>query len=246
MRNDSMTEPGADDARTFGGLLDVDRVSAWMLGQDLPGRGPITNVVKLQGGSQNNIFRIQRDGAEMVLRRPPRHLRDNSNETMLREARVLRALARTPVPHPELFGACDDLDVTGCCFYLMAPVDGFTPRGQLPPPYAASPEWRKELLAEMVRAAAALARVDHGAVGLSDFGRPDNWSERQVGRWRSQLEGYLKLPGYDAVEIEHVESVGDWLDRNRPAEGQIGILHGDFQFRERDVRPGRTPPGRGG
>ena len=24
--------------------------------------------------------------------------------------------------------------------------------------------------------------------------------------------------------------MGDWLDRNRPAEGQIGILHGDFQF----------------
>ena len=29
----------------------------------------------------------------MVLRRPPEHLRKNSNDTMLREARVLGALA---------------------------------------------------------------------------------------------------------------------------------------------------------
>ena len=66
----------------------------------------------------------------MVLRRPPEHLRKNSNVTMLREALVLRALAGSSVPHPELFGSCADLDVIGTCFYLMAPIDGFTPLGE--------------------------------------------------------------------------------------------------------------------
>ena len=82
----------------------------------------------------------------------------------------------------------------------------------------------------MVRAASALAGVDYLAVGLTGFGKPDNWLERQVGRWRSQLEGYLKLPGYNSIDIPNVEEVGDWLERNRPPRCQIGIVHGDFQF----------------
>ena len=36
----------------------------------------------------------------MVLRRPPRHLRKNSNDTMLREARVLGAIAGSGVRTP--------------------------------------------------------------------------------------------------------------------------------------------------
>jgi aminoglycoside phosphotransferase (APT) family kinase protein len=218
------------DGETFGGLLDVAALNEWIAGQDLPGEGPTTSVVKLQGGSQNNIFRLRRQGAEMVLRRPPEHLRENSNETMLREARVLGALSGSAVPHPELYGSCDDLGVIGCCFYLMAPIDGFTPTGELPDAYADRSDWRAEIPLEMVRAAAALGAVDYKAVGLEGFGRPDNWLERQVGRWRSQLEGYLSLPGYQTIEIAHVQEVGDWLDRHRPAECRIGIVHGDFQF----------------
>ena len=118
----------------------------------------------------------------------------------------------------------------GCCFYLMALIDGFTPTGQLPPPYSQRPPWRAEILFEMVRAASALAAVDHQAVGLTGFGKPDNWLERQVGRWRSQLEGYLKMPGYKSLELPHVEEVGSWLELNRPAACRIGIVHGDFQF----------------
>ena len=52
------TGPRLDD---FGGLLDWDRLQAWIAGQDLPGRGPVRAVTRLTGGSQNNIFRLERD-----------------------------------------------------------------------------------------------------------------------------------------------------------------------------------------
>jgi len=216
------------DHAALDGLVDLDRLDEWMAGQDLPGAGPVTGAVRLQGGSQNNIYLLQRGDTQMVLRRPPQHLRKNSNETMLREARVLAALGGTPVPHPEFFAACDDLDVMGVCFYLMAPIDGFTPPGS--PAYADDPAWPRTLAAEMARGAAALARVDHRAVGLADFGRPDNWLERQVGRWRSQLDGYAELDGYSGSELPHVDLVGAWLDEHRPADCHIGICHGDYQF----------------
>jgi len=208
--------------------VDLTRLERWMASEDLPGDGPVTGMARLQGGSQNNIFLLQRGDAQMVLRRPPLHLRKNSNDTMLREARVLGALAGSDVPHPTFYASCDDLDVMGVCFYLMAPIDGFTPPGE--PEYADDPEWPRHLGEEMAEAAAKLGAVDPDAVGLADFGRPDHWLERQVSRWRGQLEGYAELDGYSGSELPHVERVGRWLEDHRPAECRIGILHGDYQF----------------
>jgi aminoglycoside phosphotransferase (APT) family kinase protein len=173
---------------------------------------------------------MQREGAELVLRRPPQHLRANSNDTMLREARVLAALVGTDVPHPEFYDVCDDLDVIGVAFYLMAPIDGFTPNGELPGAYGTDAAWRERLGLEMARGAASLAAVDHEAVGLATFGKSERWGERQVGRWRSQLEGYSELAGYGTPDIPGVDRIGEWLDANRPSDVHIGVIHGDYQF----------------
>src|SRR3546814_7660481 len=57
-------------------------------------------------------------------------VRDGSNQTMLREARILAALRDTTVPHPQLITACDDTSVIGTCFYLMQPLEGFAQSGE--------------------------------------------------------------------------------------------------------------------
>ena len=98
--------------------VDLDRVSDWMDTQGLP-KGDIENVERLAGGTQNILLRFQRGGEDYVLRRPPEHLRKNSNETMRREARVLAAIAGSEVPHPGLIAACPEEDVIGASFYLM-------------------------------------------------------------------------------------------------------------------------------
>ena len=215
----------------FEGLLDPIALDKWIQAQDLPGSGPVTDIEKLPGGSQNNLFLLSRGDARMVLRRPPRHLRRNSNNTMLREARVLGALAGSEVPHPRFYAVCDDESVIGTCFYIMEPIEGFTPMGQLPGTYATDPAWRQRLAFEMAEAAAKLGAVDHEKVGLADYGKPDNWLGRQVGRWRSQLEGYGELEGYEGpADMPNVDQVGKWLDSNLPAEHRIGIIHGDLQF----------------
>ena len=100
---------------------------------------------------------MERENGVFVLRRPPLHLGKHSNETMLREARVLRALAGSNVPHPTCLAVCEDPDVIGACFYVMEPLEGFTLRGPLPGRYAAESDWRYAIGAEMVCAAAALS-----------------------------------------------------------------------------------------
>jgi aminoglycoside phosphotransferase (APT) family kinase protein len=149
---------------------------------------------------------------------------------MIREARVLGALKGSGVPHPELYGACDDQSVIGASFYVMAPLEGFSPIGPLPGRYATERRWRAAMGEEFVRAAAALASVDYKAVGLEDYGKPVDWHGRQVDRWRSQLEGYRELPGYDGHALPGVDAVGKWLSDHVPADGRIGVIHGDFQF----------------
>lgn len=214
----------------FDGLLNWENLQDWIVAQDLPGSGPVTEVEQLPGGSQNNLFRMTRGNEQFVLRRPPKHLRGNSNDTMLREARVLKALTGSEVPIPRFLAVCEDLSVIGVCFYVMSALDGFTPTRQLPGQYGEDPAWRREMGAELVRAAAALSAVDYRAVGLADFGKADNWHARQVDRWRSQLEGYRQLEGYEGSSLPHVDEVGAWLSAHVPADGRIGIIHGDFQF----------------
>lgn len=218
------------DLPNFDGLLDWPKLQAWIDAHDLPGHGPVTQVEALKGGSQNALFMLHRGDTRLVLRRPPRHLRANSNDTMLREARVLAAIKGSGVPHPEFLAVCDDMNVLGAAFYLMAPLDGFTPQGPLPGNYASDPTWRRAMGEAMVGAAAALAAIDPIAVGLWDFGKSDNWLERQVSRWRSQLDGYAEMEGYDGAQLPHVDTVGAWLERHRPAQARIGLIHGDFQF----------------
>jgi aminoglycoside phosphotransferase (APT) family kinase protein len=210
--------------------VDIESLATWMTQQGL-GSGPITDVTPLAGGTQNILLRLRRDGRDYVFRRPPLHPRPNSNETMRREARVLRALSGTDVPHPALIAACDDESVLGVAFYLMEPVDGFNPVGQLPQPHAGSPAMRHAMGLALVDGIAALGAVDYRAVGLDGFGKPDNFLGRQVDRWRTQLASYDEFSDWTGPQaLPSVAAVGDWLERHRPAHFVPGIMHGDYHL----------------
>ncbi len=195
------------------------------------GAGPLQDVARLAGGTQNILLRFTRGGTEYVLRRPPEHLRANSNDAMRREARMLAALAGSAVPHPRLIAACGDEAVLGAAFYLMEPVPGFNPTGGLPQPHASSASMQHRMGLALVEGIAALGALNHVALDLEGFGRPAGYLERQVERWRAQLESYTELPGWTgAGELPGVERVADWLNAHRPAVFTPGILHGDYHL----------------
>ena len=216
--------------------VDLEALEGWMDDQGL-GTGPLEGVHQLSGGTQNVLVRFTRDGRDHVLRRPPLHKRANSDETMRREARVLAALAGSAVPHPGLIASCPETDVLGAAFYLMEPIEGFNPAAGLPEPHRSDPAMRRAMGFSMVDAIAALGTVDHVAVGLGDFGKPEGWLERQVGRWRSQLDAYSDVEGYPGPDIPGVDEVSEWLRDNQPASWTPGIIHGDFHFANVLVRP---------
>ena len=210
-------------------VVDLSRVAEWMDSEGL-GEGHFEHVELLAGGTQNVLLLLRRAGREYVLRRPPPHLRRNSNETMRREARVLAALAGTDVPHPRLLAACPSEEVIGAAFYLMEPIHGFNPTRGLPEPHSKDPALRHAMGLALVDGILALGRVDHVAAGLADFGKVEGYLERQVPRWRAQLESYAEFAGWPGPEIPGVERVARWLEDNRPRSFRPGILHGDYHL----------------
>lgn len=198
--------------------------------QGLPG-GPIEDLETLAGGTQNALVGFTRAGQQYVLRRGPRHLRPASNEVIRREMRVLAALSGTDVPHPRFVAGCPDETVMkGASFYLMERVDGFNATTTLPELHAGDPAILHEMGLQVADAAAKLGNVDHEAVGLSGFGQPDGFLERQVPRWLAELDSYRALGGYSGPQIPALNGVAEWLGANRPSSWQAGIMHGDYHL----------------
>ncbi|MBF6089026.1 phosphotransferase family protein [Nocardia cyriacigeorgica] len=207
-------------------VVDFGVVGQWMTEQGLP-EGEFEAVTELGGGTQNIMLRFRRGGRDYVLRRGPKHLRAKSNDVIRREARLLGALGDTEVKAPRVIAACADESVLGAVFYLMEPITGFNPQNELPELHANDPEVRRQMGLSAVEAIARLGSLDYQALGLADYGKPEGFLERQVPRWMGELESYSANAGYPGPEIPGVERVGEWLDRNRPAQWTPGILHGD-------------------
>jgi aminoglycoside phosphotransferase (APT) family kinase protein len=214
-------------------LLDPERLSAWLDDRGLEPGCPL-RAEPLAGGASNAMFVLERGACRWVLRRPAAVALERADEGMRREFRFLAALDGTPVPHPAPVALCDDPDVLGCTFYLMDHVDGVMPR-PAPPPFDDT-QGRIDLTFALVDALASLHGVDPVAAGIADLGRPDGFHERQVKRWRGQLESYRgrELPGIDRVM--------QWLDANRPTGFTPSIMHADYHMR--NVLVARTPPAR--
>ena len=85
-------------------------------------------------GHSNATFRVMRGAERFVLRRPPRPPLPPSAHDVLREARVLTAVADTPVRVPRLLAVCRDQSILGVPFYMMEELEGTVITSEIPGP----------------------------------------------------------------------------------------------------------------
>jgi aminoglycoside phosphotransferase (APT) family kinase protein len=142
---------------------------------------------------------------------------------MVREHRVITALAPTDVPVPETFALCEDTDVIGAPFYVMELVEGTPYRlaAQLEPLGA---DRVRTISTAMVDTLAALHRVDPAVVGLADFGRPEGFLGRQVRRWKKQLDA---SPSRDLAGADELHLL---LETHLPQVSAPTVVHGDYRL----------------
>ena len=204
-------------------LADPERLGPWLRSVGL-GSDRTPEVVLLVGGASNAMFVVRSGDDEWVLRRPAKVAIARADDGMRREFRFLEALAGTDVPHPDVVALCDDPEVLGCTFYLMRRVDGFNPMpGSLPAGLDSGPA-RSAVTFAMVDALARLHEVDWRSRGLAEFDRTDGFHERQVSRWKGQLDSY------GGRELAGTDSAVGWLEANLPGSFTPTIMHGDYHM----------------
>ena len=180
-------------------------------------------VERIGEGHSNITFLVRRDGARVVLRRPPRPPLPPSAHDVLREARLLRALEGTPVRAPRVLAVGDDEAVLGVPFYVMEEVRGSVLASSIPEQLD-TPAERRRTSEELVDALAELHRVDWRVCGLEGYGKPTGYLERQLRRF-SGLWEHNKTR-----ELDVVEELGAWLRDNMPESPEATIVHGDYRL----------------
>jgi aminoglycoside phosphotransferase (APT) family kinase protein len=193
------------------------------LARAVPAVGAVHRIERITSGSSNELFELHTDAEPVILRRPPRQKLSASAHDVAREYRVLSALVGTPVPHPAPIHLCADETVIGTPFLLMSKVDGFHMKAPYPE-HALRPGAMRAMMFDFIEVIAHLSRVDWEATGLTGFGRPAGYLDRQVGRWLGQLAHY------QTRDLPRLAEVADWLRAHQPVSGPPGILHGDYQF----------------
>jgi aminoglycoside phosphotransferase (APT) family kinase protein len=198
------------------------------LAQHLPGfQGPLS-VSQFKGGQSNPTYKLDTPNASYVMRSKPGPVVKllPSAHAIEREFRVMSALRHTDVPVPAMHLLCEDESVIGRAFYVMEFVQGRVLWDQALP--GMSNAQRADVYDEMNRVIAALHRVDVRTVGLSDYGKPGNYFERQIARWSRQYQASVTEP------IEAMDRLIDWLPAHIPPgardDTQVSIVHGDYRL----------------
>jgi len=174
-------------------------------------------------GHSNVTYLIERGDAKVVLRRPPRPPLPPSAHDVLREARLLQALAPTPARVPQVLAVGSEEEIIGSPFYVMELVEGEVIVASMPD-FLDQPAERRRTAEELIDALVEIHSVDWQAAGLEDFGKPTGYLERQLRRFN----GLWELN--KTREIPAVESVSEWLAANLPGSGKATIVHGDFRL----------------
>ncbi|MEO1019089.1 MAG: phosphotransferase family protein, partial [Pseudomonadota bacterium] len=111
--------------------------------------------------------------------------------------------------------------VIGTEFYIMERLEGRVFHDNSLPGIDA--QNRTLMFESMAKTLARLHNLDPIEVGLADFGRHENFIQRQIERWTMQYQ-------QAQFSVESLERLGEWLSGNIPEEQAYGVAHGDYRL----------------
>ena len=211
-----MSDPNAIDLTVLGPWLE----------RHVAGFSGLAAVTKFSAGQSNPTYRVDAESGSYVLRaKPPGELLKSAHQVD-REYTVLAALSGSSVPVPRVFALSGEgaESPIGRMFYVMEFLDG---RIFWDPALADLPsnEERTAIYDAMNRTLAALHDVNVEAAGLSEFGKPGSYFERQLSRWTKQYRASETEPRAD------MDRLIAWLEASLPADdGIVSLVHGDYRL----------------
>lgn len=209
-------------AKSTASPFDTAALTDWLT--SLPDSG-ITGPVELTriGAGQSNLTYLATDdiGNSVVVRRPPLgHLAASAHD-VLREGRIMAALADTDVPVPRIFGATTTAEEVPVI--AMSVVDGTS----LNSPASAAlltPDARRPAAFGLVDAMTAVHRVDLEETGLTSLASHKPYAPRQLRRWAGQWDQTKTR------EAPALEALTERLRAAVPEQSETVLVHGDLHL----------------
>ena len=180
----------------------------------------VTDVTALAGGASSLTFRGARDGRKVVIKVAPPGVEPVAHRDVLRQARIIKALAGTRVPVPEVLWQDPGQPPHVPPLFVMSHVegdcveplfDGCAPNNELAERYR-----------NACRIMAALHSLSPSDVGLG--GEPVVDPVAEVHRWCDTLQTV------DAALVPDWQGVRDALLHCAPTALGPSVVHGDFRL----------------
>jgi aminoglycoside phosphotransferase (APT) family kinase protein len=184
--------------------------------------GPAITAQAIGDGHSNLTFLVSDGHSKVIVRRPPPPPLPLGAHDVLREARLLSALECTGVPIPRVRATAPAGELLDVPVFVMDFVDGVVITESTPAP-SDDEQLRRGIGESLVDTLAALHKVAWHEIGLSDFGKPDGFNERQLRRMRSLIAVDGNVPHAFAA-------LDDWLHANLPPESGTAIVHNDYRI----------------
>lgn len=198
------------------------RLAAFLAERDLVG-GAVTTRAIGDGHSNLTYLVTGEDGRRVVVRRPPPPPTPPGANDMMREARLVGALAGSAVPVASVLATAEAGEVIDVHFYVMSFAAGPVVTTRTPPPLD-TPAVRRAIGESMVDTLAELHRVDWRAAGLADLGRPEGFNGRHLARMaRLVADENGNAPA-------HFAPIEEWLGASVPPESGASIVHNDYRL----------------
>jgi aminoglycoside phosphotransferase (APT) family kinase protein len=185
----------------------------------LAGAG-VTGVDPLAGGASSLTFRGERDRRSVVIKVAPPGVEPVAHRDVLRQARVIKALAATRVPVPEVLWQDTGNPPRTPPLFVMSYVEG----DSVEPLFDGCPPSRDlaERYRNACRAMAALHRLSPLDLGLG--GEPVIDPAAEVRRWCDTLQTV------DETLVAGWQGVRDALLASAPMGIGPSVVHGDFRL----------------
>ena len=182
----------------------------------------------LTGGQSNPTWHLRTPVRELVVRAKPgkaEHLLPSAH-AIEREVLVQRALDPSSVPVPKILCHCEDEDIIGVSFYVMAHVQGRVLRDTT---LAELPQTQRRQVHENAMAVLAqLHNIGLEQSGLSAYGRHEGYAARTIARWAKQYAATCAQP------LPFMADWTTWLEKNIPPNRTdrraVTLVHGDFRL----------------
>ena len=185
-------------------------------------------IKQFPSGASNLTYLIGYDNRELVLRRPPPGAKAASAHSMIREYRVISALEKAYPAVPKAFFYTDDESMLGSEFYLMEKIDGVLVKDKIPAAWRFSESDHNRFSKVIFDKLIELHTVNIKVAGLSEFGKPQGYAERQIRGWNK------RFANAHTPDVPAFEDVREWLVANIPNEATstlpAALIHGDYRI----------------